>query len=53
MGLKIIYGRAGTGKSTFCINQIKKKINNSPTNKLILIVPEQFTFQRRKVCFKC
>ncbi|MFR8732514.1 MAG: helicase-exonuclease AddAB subunit AddB [Clostridium perfringens] len=45
MGLKIIYGRAGTGKSTFCINQIKKKINNSPTNKLILIVPEQFTFQ--------
>ena len=28
MGLKIIYGRAGTGKSTFCINQIKKKINN-------------------------
>lgn len=45
MGLKIIYGRAGTGKSTFCINQIKKKINKSPTNKLILLVPEQFTFQ--------
>lgn len=45
MGLKIIYGRAGTGKSTFCINQIKKKINNSPNNKLILLVPEQFTFQ--------
>ncbi|MDB2045629.1 helicase-exonuclease AddAB subunit AddB [Clostridium perfringens] len=45
MGLKIIYGRAGTGKSTFCINQIKKKINNSPTNKLILLIPEQFTFQ--------
>lgn len=45
MGLRIIYGRAGTGKSTFCINQIKKKINNSPDNKLILIVPEQFTFQ--------
>lgn len=45
MGLKIIYGRAGTGKSTFCINQIKNKINKSPDNKLILIVPEQFTFQ--------
>ena len=45
MGLKIIHGRAGTGKSTFCINQIKKKINNSPNNKLILLVPEQFTFQ--------
>ncbi len=23
----------------------KKKINNSPNNKLILLVPEQFTFQ--------
>ncbi len=45
MGLRIVYGRAGTGKSTFCINQIKRKIENSPKNKLLLIVPEQFTFQ--------
>lgn len=45
MGLRIIYGRAGTGKSTFCINQIKKRIESDSNNKLVLIVPEQFTFQ--------
>lgn len=43
MALRIIYGRAGTGKSRFCIEQIKKKIEDN--NKLVLIVPEQFTFQ--------
>ena len=26
MALRIIYGRAGTGKSKFCIRQIKNKI---------------------------
>ncbi|MGL5245340.1 MAG: helicase-exonuclease AddAB subunit AddB [Sarcina sp.] len=45
MGLRIIYGRAGTGKSHYCINQIKKKIKKGAKNKLVLIVPEQFTFQ--------
>ncbi|MPQ44131.1 helicase-exonuclease AddAB subunit AddB [Clostridium tarantellae] len=45
MGLRIIYGRAGTGKSYYCINQIKKKIEKGVENKLLLIVPEQFTFQ--------
>ncbi|SHE75245.1 helicase-exonuclease AddAB subunit AddB [Clostridium fallax] len=43
MGLKLIYGRAGSGKSHYCIDEIKKKINNN--RKLILLVPEQFTFQ--------
>ena len=45
MALRIIYGRAGTGKSRFCIDQIKKKIKNGDSDKLVLIVPEQFTFQ--------
>lgn len=45
MGVKFIYGRAGSGKSTYCIEQIKKKIEGGSTNKLILLVPEQFTFQ--------
>lgn len=45
VALKIIYGRAGTGKSRFCIEQIKKKIKDGNKNKLVLIVPEQFTFQ--------
>lgn len=45
MPLRIIYGRAGTGKTNYCINEIKKKIDNNENNNYILIVPEQFTFQ--------
>lgn len=45
MGIKFIYGRAGSGKSHYCINEIKKRIENNAINKLILLVPEQFTFQ--------
>ena len=45
MSLRIIYGRAGTGKSSYCIDQIKNRIDRNEDNKLILIVPEQFTFE--------
>lgn len=49
MGIRFIFGRAGTGKSKFCLDQIKKKIeNNNDTNKLILIVPEQYTFDTER-----
>lgn len=49
MGIRFIFGRAGTGKSRFCLEQIKKKIeNNTGNNKLILIVPEQYTFDTEK-----
>jgi ATP-dependent helicase/nuclease subunit B len=49
MGIRFIFGRAGTGKSRFCLEQIKKKIaNNDSSNKLILIVPEQYTFDTEK-----
>lgn len=49
MGIRFIFGRAGTGKSKFCLEQIKKKIeDNTRKNKLILIVPEQYTFDTEK-----
>lgn len=49
MGIRFIFGRAGTGKSSFCLDQIKKKIEkNDASNKLILIVPEQYTFDTEK-----
>lgn len=49
MGIRFIFGRAGTGKSKFCLEQIKKKMeNNAGENKLILIVPEQYTFDTEK-----
>lgn len=46
MGIRFIYGRAGSGKSTYCLNSIKNKIHNADSNKLIYLVPEQYTFQR-------
>lgn len=49
MGIRFIFGRAGTGKSRFCLEQIKRKIENYDSqNKLVLIVPEQYTFDTEK-----
>lgn len=49
MGIRFIFGRAGTGKSRFCMEQIKKKIEKDDrNNKLILIVPEQYTFDTER-----
>ena len=42
MGLRIIYGRAGTGKSEFCFKEIAERID--PTKKIYIITPEQFSF---------
>ncbi len=52
MGLRFIYGRAGSGKSHFCLNDIKKKIDNGSTTPLVLLVPEQFSFQAGKNLIK-
>ncbi|MGL5352397.1 MAG: hypothetical protein ACRDA5_03610, partial [Clostridium sp.] len=48
MAIRFIFGRAGSGKSKFCLNQIKKKLENESGNKLILLVPEQYTFHTEK-----
>lgn len=48
MGLRFIYGRAGSGKSNTCILEIKKRIEEGAKNPLILLVPEQFSFQAEK-----
>ncbi|GAA0078443.1 helicase-exonuclease AddAB subunit AddB [Clostridium sp. CTA-5] len=44
MGIRFIYGRAGSGKSQFCINSIKSLIESGKSNNAVLIVPEQYTF---------
>ncbi|NRT90544.1 helicase-exonuclease AddAB subunit AddB [Clostridium beijerinckii] len=45
MSIRFVYGRSGTGKSKFCIDEIKNNINKKlDINKLILLVPEQYTF---------
>ena len=44
MGLRIIYGRAGSGKSEFIYNEINQKIKNKENKKIYIITPEQFSF---------
>ena len=49
MGIRFIFGRAGSGKSEFCLRSIDKKIREcDKDNKLILLVPDQYTFQSEK-----
>lgn len=46
MSLRFIFGRAGTGKSTLCLEEIRREINSDPFGvPLILLVPEQATHQ--------
>lgn len=42
MSLRIVYGRAGTGKSEFCFNEIANLIKKE--KKIYIITPEQFSF---------
>ena len=47
--VQFILGKPGTGKTTFCHREIAVKQNDSyASNSLILIVPEQFSFQTEK-----
>lgn len=48
MSLKIIYGRSGSGKSTYIFNEIANKIKNSISRKIYIITPEQFSFTAEK-----
>lgn len=45
MGLRIVYGRAGTGKSQFCFNEISNLVK---VEKIYVITPEQFSFTAEK-----
>lgn len=46
MGLRFIYGTAGTGKSSFCFEEIKKIKNIK--EKIYIITPEQFSYSTEK-----
>jgi len=47
MGLRFIIGRAGTGKTTLCMEEIIRK-QNTENRRQVLIVPEQFTSQAER-----
>ena len=46
--MKLITGRSGTGKTTYCMNEIKKYVLQDYDKPLIYIVPEQFSFEAEK-----
>lgn len=41
--MRVIQGRSGSGKSYFCMNEIKEEIEKAYDGPLIYIVPEQFS----------
>ena len=46
MGLRFVFGRAGSGKSTVCLEEIRSELRIRPWGApLILLVPEQATYQ--------
>lgn len=47
MGLRFIIGRAGTGKTTLCMEEIIAQ-QNTGKKRQVLIVPEQFTSQAER-----
>ena len=52
MSLSFIYGGAGRGKSTFCLEDIKARSMEECELPLVLLVPEQFSFQAEKNLIK-
>lgn len=46
MGLRIVYGKAGSGKSWFCFSEISKLLDTE--ENILIITPEQFSFTAEK-----
>ena len=46
MSLRLICGRAGTGKSDFCLEEVKNNIKEN--RKIYIITPEQYSFTEEK-----
>jgi ATP-dependent helicase/nuclease subunit B len=52
MSLRFIYGRAGSGKSYYCFQDIKSRIDKNDLRPLILLVPEDYSFKAEKELLK-
>ncbi|MDZ5607085.1 helicase-exonuclease AddAB subunit AddB [Bacillus pseudomycoides] len=49
MSLRFVIGRAGSGKSTFCLHEVQEELKQRPRGETILyLVPEQMTFQTQQ-----
>ncbi len=47
MGVTVVYGRSGSGKSRYLMNHIKTQIAD-PFARVLVIVPGQLTFETEK-----
>jgi ATP-dependent helicase/nuclease subunit B len=46
MSLRFVIGRSGTGKTSYCLNEIRDQLRGEPDGPpLVMLVPEQATFQ--------
>ena len=51
--LNLVIGRAGTGKTSYIMNEIKRKMSEGETG-MLLIVPEQYSHDAEKqLCMAC
>lgn len=48
MGLRFVLGKGGIGKTSFMLNEIKKRVQDNETSPVILLVPEQYSFEMEK-----
>lgn len=49
MSVKFVIGRAGSGKSRYCLDEIRELLREEPDGSpLILLVPQQATYQMEK-----
>ncbi|MCI9413513.1 MAG: helicase-exonuclease AddAB subunit AddB [Clostridia bacterium] len=48
MSLRIVYGTAGTGKSTYLFQEIQEKLKQKQQENIKVITPEQFSFTLEK-----
>ena len=44
MGLRLIYGKAGSGKTAYCFSEIAKIIEKDKDSKIYIITPEQISY---------
>ena len=48
MALRLIYGKAGSGKSNYCFSEVARLIEKENEKKIYIITPEQFSFTAEK-----
>ena len=48
MGIRLIMGRSGSGKSTYLYDHVIRESIKNPNQRFFILVPDQFTMQAQK-----